>query len=91
MSTGGRSSIVAVPNTSVADHKQSTLDVDPFDYRYVAPEVQWPEYYHRDEVLITKQSDVFEMAMVIYEASPYRGLSGPVVQAHPRFPGLIGE
>ena len=82
---------MAVPNTSVADHEQSTLDADPFDYRYVAPEVQWPEFYCNDEVLITKQSDVFEMAMVIYEASPYGGLSGPVVQAHARFPGLIGE
>ena len=82
---------MAVPNTSVADYWQSTLDVEDLDYRYVAPEVQWPENSRKDEVLITKQSDVFEMAMVIYEASPYLGLSGPVVQPHARFPGLIGE
>lgn len=82
---------MAVPNTSVADHKQSKLDVDPFDFRCGAPEVLWPEEYGKNEVLITKESDVFEMAIVIYEASPYRGPSDPVAQPHDRLPGPVGE
>ncbi|KAF9789185.1 kinase-like domain-containing protein [Thelephora terrestris] len=67
LSTGGRSTIVAVPNTSIADHKQSKLDASISDYRYVAPEIQWTDDYQKGEVLITKKSDVYEMAMVIYE------------------------
>ena len=81
---------MAVPDTSVADHKQSILDVDLYDYRYVAPEVQWPENYGKGEVLITKESDVFEMAMVIYEARPY-GMYHPTAEFHARPLGLIGE
>ena len=67
MSTAGRSSIVAVKGTSIASHVQSGGEID--NYRYSAPEIQWTE---ADEILITKESDVYGMAMVIYEASSYR-------------------
>jgi hypothetical protein len=69
LSTGGRSSIFAAPGTSIADHKQSELEQDG-NYRYMAPEIQSPEDHEMDKVLITKASDVYEMAMVIYEAGP---------------------
>lgn len=67
LSTAGRSSIVAVKGTSIASHVQSGGEID--NYRYSAPEIQWTE---ADEILITKESDVYGMAMVIYEASSYR-------------------
>jgi len=65
LATAGRSSIVAVPGTSIADHKQSEGGTD--SYRYSAPEVQWPEDHGNDKVLITKGSDVYGMGMVAYE------------------------
>ena len=45
---------------------QSVQDAPTDDLRYSAPEVQWPELYDKREVHITKESDVYEMAMVIY-------------------------
>jgi hypothetical protein len=47
------------------------LDASISDYRYAAPEIQWTEDYQKGEVLITKKSDVYEMAMVIYEVRYY--------------------
>ncbi|KAF9650321.1 kinase-like protein [Thelephora ganbajun] len=68
LATAGHSSIVAVPGTSIAGwHVQSALDGEVDDYRYSAPEIQWPEDYGMDKILITKESDVYGMAMVIYE------------------------
>lgn len=56
-----------MPNTSVAAHIQSALDADADEFRYMAPEIQWPETYNLDEILITRESDVYELAMVVYE------------------------
>jgi len=39
------------------------------NYRYSAPEIQWPEDHGKDDILITKESDVYGMGMVVYEAS----------------------
>ncbi|KAF9789186.1 kinase-like domain-containing protein [Thelephora terrestris] len=79
LSYGGRGSIVAVPNTSIADHLQSTLDANDSNFRYVAPEVQWPETHGKEKVLITKESDIYEMAMTVYEVLsnniPYSGFN----------------
>lgn len=68
LATAGRSSIVAVPGTSAAGHVQSGGDID--NYRYSAPEIQWPEDHGMDKILITKESDVYGMGMVVYEVSP---------------------
>jgi serine/threonine protein kinase len=71
LATAGRSSIVAVPNTSVAGHDQSAA-ADAGSFRYAAPEIQWPEDHDMDKILITKESDVYGMGMVAYEASSHR-------------------
>ena len=58
---------MAAPGTSIASHVQSAGDIA--DYRYSAPEVQWPEDDAIDDILlITKESDVYGMGMVVYEA-----------------------
>ena len=81
---------MAVPGTSVAGHMQSGGDID--NYRYSAPEIQWPEEHGMDEILITKESDVYGMAMVVYEASSHRPTSsGPRLESHANLPGLDGE
>lgn len=74
-----------VPGTSVANHVQSGQE-DIVEYRYLAPEVQWLEDNTADKgdttdkILITKESDVYGMGMVAYEASFHRMVSsGPRV------------
>ena len=74
LATAGRSSFVAVPGTSIAGHSQSGLD-DIDKYRYSAPEVQWRDGNEPEKILITKESDVYGMAMVAYEASSQRPVS----------------
>ena len=64
----GRSSLIPEPNTLSAGHL-SSLEEDLDGCRYSAPELQCPEYYGMEKVVITKESDVYGMAMVIYEAS----------------------
>ena len=72
---------MAVPGTSTAGHIQSEGDVD--NYRYSAPEIQWPEDHGKDEILITKESDVYGMGMVAYEASSHRPVpSDPKIKSH---------
>ena len=65
----GRSSLVPVPNTSFAGH-QSLVEENLDFCRYSAPELQWPEGYGAEKAVITKESDVYGMAMVIYEVFP---------------------
>ena len=78
LSLGGHSSIVAVPGTSFAGYLQSSVEGDLGDCRYLAPELQWPEDHEMDKILMTKESDIYGMAMVIYEARSYRPISpGP--------------
>lgn len=48
---------------------------DNGDYRYAAPEVQWPEEFGMDKIPLTKESDVYGMAMVTYEARSHRPMS----------------
>ena len=45
----------------------SVLDGQIDDFRYSAPEVQWPEDFDMTEVRLTKESDIYGMAMVIYK------------------------
>ena len=62
---------MAAPGTSVSAHVQSGGDID--NYRYSAPEIQWhDESDATDDTLVTKESDVYGMGMVAYEASPCR-------------------
>lgn len=61
---------MAVPGTSTAGHIQSGGDID--DYRYSAPEIRWPESQGENKILITKESDVYGMGMIAYEASSHR-------------------
>ena len=65
---GGHSSIVAVPGAPFAGYLQSSVEGDLGDCRYLAPELQWPEDYDMDKILITKESDIYGIAMVIYKA-----------------------
>ena len=75
MATAGRSSVVAVPDTSIAGHSQSGVDGDVDKYRYWAPEIQWRDDGNMDKILITNESDVYGMAMVAYEVSSNRPVS----------------
>ena len=69
---------MAVPGTRFANYLQSPVEGDLGDCRYLAPEIQWPEDYGTDKILITKESDIYGIAMVIYEARPYKSISpGP--------------
>jgi hypothetical protein len=66
------------------------LDANDRNYRYVAPEVQWPETHGKDKVLITKESDIYEMAMTIYEARSHEWTSsGPVAISDSPLLGLV--
>lgn len=69
LATAGRSSIVAARGTSTSRHVQSEFIGNAGNFRYSAPEVGWPEEYGSYKVLITKESDMYGMAMVIYEVS----------------------
>ena len=83
LATAGRSSIVAVPDTSIAAHSQSEMDGDVDKYRYSAPEVQWHDGSETEKILITKESDVYGMAMVAYEVSSHRPVSSdPRLEPH---------
>jgi len=68
LSTGGRNSIVPVPDISVVGDVQSEGDVDYG--RYSAPELHPSEDRGVDEISVTRESDVYGMGMIIYEASP---------------------
>jgi len=72
LATAGRSSIVATPGTSTADHIQSGVDGDDNDYPYMEPEILLPDELYAgnvDRILATKEGDVYGMGMVVYEAS----------------------
>lgn len=60
---------MALPGTSIASHTQSGGGGGIDDYRYWAPEIQWPEDYGMDKTIITTESDVYGMGMVAYEVS----------------------
>ena len=75
LASGGHSSIVAVPGTPFADYLQSSVEGDLGDCRYLAPEIQWPEIYGADKAFITKESDMYRIAMVIYEVRSYKPIS----------------
>ena len=64
---------MAAPGTSIAAHVQSEADGDIDDYvRYMAPEIITGFYDgNGDKILATKESDVYGMGMVAYEASSY--------------------
>ena len=69
---------MAVPGTPFADYLQPSVEGDLGDCRYLAPEIQWPEDYGTDKILMTKESDIYGIAMVIYEARSYKSISpGP--------------
>ena len=75
LAIGSHNSIMAVPGTSLAGYLQSSVEGDLGDCRYLAPELQWPEDYGMDKILMTKEGDIYGMAMVIYEARSYKPTS----------------
>lgn len=64
---------MTAPDTSVASHVPSGGDVN--NYRYLAPEIQWPDDGETDQIQITAQSDVYGMGMVAYEVSDHLVIS----------------
>lgn len=81
---------MAVPGTSIAAYAQSGGDID--SYRYSAPEVLWPKDYDRGKLIMTKESDVYGMGMVAYEASFHHPISsGSGVESHASLLGFDGE
>ena len=84
LAIAARSSIVPVPGTSTAAHVPSVQDALIDDLRCSAPEVQWPELYGKDEAHITKESDVYEMAMVIYMVRFTIDSEGRISRRYPR-------
>ena len=64
---------MAVPGTSTAGHIQSTVDGATNNYGNTAPEILLPEEFGNvDNVLATKEGDVYSMGIVAYEASSHR-------------------
>jgi len=81
LSANGCGQTAAIPDTSTVDHGQSVGDVD--NDRYSAPELHQLDGRSVDEIPVTKESDVYEMGMVIYEASSHRPvLSGVRFKSH---------
>ena len=81
LATAGRSSIVATPGTPAESYEKPRGYIN--NYRYSAPEVRWPEDRYKDRILISKESDVYGMGMVAYEASSHpRVSSGSRVESH---------
>lgn len=73
LATGGRSTIVAEPGTSIANHMQSGIDEALAEFRYCPCETQWhrgkDDTSKNDKILVTKESDVYGIGMVVYGAS----------------------
>ena len=61
--------VLAAPGTSFTLDQGSNVD------RYFAPEIQSPGAYGMEGFVTTKESDIYGMAMVIYEARSYRPVS----------------
>lgn len=66
LATGVRSSILVTPDTPIAGDVQPGGDTD--SHRYSAPELHQPEGRDIGGILMTKESDVYGMGMVILEA-----------------------
>ena len=82
---------MAVPDTSVAGHSQSEIDWDDGKNRYSAPEVQWFDESSTGKFVITKESDVYGMAMIAYRVSSNRPVSScPRVKSHVSLQGIDG-
>ena len=72
LAMAGRSSVMAIPGTEIAGHIQSVVDGDFDDYGYTAPEIALPEEFGNvDNVLATKEADVYGMGMIAYEVSSH--------------------
>ena len=51
-----------------------TVALDQLRWRWAAPELQRPDGYDMQRVVVTKASDVYGMGMVIYEVRPWNRL-----------------
>jgi len=80
---------VTEPNASIAGQVQPGGDLD--SYRYSAPELHQLEGGSVDEILITRESDMYGMGMVIFEvSSSCSARSGVRVELHVNLLGLDG-
>lgn len=74
LATGGRTFFATPVGSPLVEHPPYRWGDHTPDLRFRAPEVQWPEEHaveKIDEVAVTKESDVYEAAMVVYEASSH--------------------
>ena len=62
---------MVVPGTPFAEYLPSSLSGGLCCYRYLAPEIRWPEAYGTDKIPVMKESNIYGMAMIIYEARSY--------------------
>lgn len=93
LATGGRTFVVTPVGSPLVEHPPYRWGDHTPDLRFRAPEVQWPEEHaveQIDEVAMTKESDVYEVAMVAYEASFYR-LTSSRLRIIPQLLGLDEE
>ena len=78
--------------TAITVHGRPVLARDVDNSRYSALEIQQPEYYGLDKILPTKKSDMYGIAMVIYEARPSELVSlCPTVRSHANILGFNGK
>ena len=74
---GDTNLIVAVPGTPFAGYLQPSVEGNSGNQCYLAPELQ-PQKYISDKIIVTKESDIYGMANIIYEARSYKLISlGP--------------
>ena len=90
LATGGRTFFVTPIGSPLVENPPYRWGDHTPDLRFRAPEVQWPEEHaveKIDEVAVTKESDVYEAAMVVYEASSH-SLASSNLRIRPQLLGL---
>lgn len=93
LATGDRTFVFTPVGSPLVEHPPYRWGDHTPDLRFRAPEVQWPEEHaveKIDEVAMTKESDVYEVAMVAYEVSFHR-LASSSLRIRPQLLGLDEE
>ena len=55
---------------SEVDTGISVTECDPWSVRWLAPELLFPEKFGFGSVRLTKETDIYALAMVMYEVGP---------------------